>query len=270
MIKGIIKRIHLKISNYFKEKIMKKIKELIELVLVLFFMMVGNIIAQESSSVPTMINYQGFLTDETGTALNGNYQITFRLYDEASGENPWVWVETHNTVAVENGLFNVLLGSIDTLTAEDLAGERYLEIKVGAETEMTPRMRLASAAYSMRSDQAMHSESAEYASNIIIQGEPAFRFKRYWIGANMINADYATTFTTEDWAAAIVGFNAGWGDINEDDGHELWEVRMKKDYDEYWHIVVEAPTHSNHPDWTIDVMFVRMDLASMEGYSEED
>jgi hypothetical protein len=227
------------------------------------------VMGQDVSVVPTLINYQGFLTDENGQALTGSYQIAFRLYDEASGDNPWVWSETHNAVVVENGLFNVLLGSIDTLTAADLAGERYLEIKVGTETEMTPRMRLASVAYSMHADQAIQSQSAAYASNIIIQGGPAFRFKRYNLGADKINVDYPTTFSTQEWAAAIVGFNAGYGDINENGSNELWEVRMKKDTDEYWHIFVEAPTTS-HPDWIIDVMFVRIDLASMEGYSAED
>jgi hypothetical protein len=108
--------------------------------------------ASAQNTVPTMINYQGFLTDTSGQALNGSYMITFRLYDEASGDNPWVWSETHSAVVVENGLFNVLLGGVNALTAEHLNGQRYLEIKVGEEVELTPRMRLASTAYALQSD----------------------------------------------------------------------------------------------------------------------
>jgi hypothetical protein len=139
--------------NYIKEEIMKYIKESKVLILVFYLLIFGNTLAQENI-IPTMINYQGFLTDENGSALTGSYQITFRLYDEASGDNPWVWSEMHDAVVVENGLFNVLLGSIDTLSADDLAGERYLGIMVAGEVEMTPRMRLASVAYSLQSERA--------------------------------------------------------------------------------------------------------------------
>ena len=247
---------------------MKYIKGSMVLVLVFYLLIVGYTLAQENI-VPTMINYQGFLTDETGAALNGSYKITFALFSEPTGAASIVWEEVHDVINVENGLFNVLLGSLDTLTAADLAGERYLEIKVGDEVELTPRMRLASVAYSMHADQAMQSESAAYASNIIIQGGPAFRFKRYNFGIDKKSVDHKTAFKTAEWAAAIVGFNAGYGDITESGSHELWEVRMKNDTDGFWHIFADSPT-SQYPDWIIDVMFVRIDLASMEGYSAED
>jgi len=50
----------------------------------------GKVTGQDYN-VPKLINYQGYLTDQYGKALTGNYQITFRLYDEASGSNPLVW-----------------------------------------------------------------------------------------------------------------------------------------------------------------------------------
>jgi hypothetical protein len=109
--------------------------------------------------VPTMINYQGFLTDQSGTALTGAYQITFALYSDSSGAASIVWDETHNAVNIENGLFNVLLGSIDTLTADDLSGERYLGIRMAGEPEMTPRMRLASVAFSLQAEEANNAKT---------------------------------------------------------------------------------------------------------------
>ncbi len=130
---------------------MKKIKVLIS-GLVVLIILTSAVLGQ--NTVPTMINYQGFLTDPGGSALTGTYQIIFRIYDEASGNHPWLWHETHTAVSVENGLFNVLLGSIDTLSAEDISGDRFLAIKVENEVEMTPRMRLASAAYSLRAERA--------------------------------------------------------------------------------------------------------------------
>ena len=82
--------------------------------------------------------------------------------------------------------------------------------------------------------------------------------------------DLKTNYSTQDWAAAIVGFNAGYGDILEDHAGELWEVRMKMATDGFWYIVVDSRTHNDYPDWTVDVMFVRIELVgSMDGYELE-
>jgi hypothetical protein len=125
-----------------------------------------NGIAQDTTAIiPTMINYQGFLTDQNGMALTGSYQITFALYYDSSSTASIVWDETHDAVNVEAGLFNVLLGSNDTLTADDLSGERYLGIRVAGEPEMIPRMRLVSVAYSLNSENANYADSANYAQN---------------------------------------------------------------------------------------------------------
>jgi hypothetical protein len=135
-----------------------------KILLLLIGFMTINIFAQVN--VPTMINYQGFLTDQNGTVLNGPYVIWFRLYEDSTGFESIKWEEKHDAVFVKNGLFNVLLGSIDTLTAGDLAGERYLGIQVGTELEMTPRMRLASVAYSLRAEEANKAQEANYAHTL--------------------------------------------------------------------------------------------------------
>jgi len=124
---------------------------IISLILVDLFTM--NTVAQDSTStVPQMINYQGYLTDAAGQALTGSHQITFRLYEEPTGVASIKWEEIHTSLNVVDGLFNVLLGSINPLTPEHLDGKRYLEIKVGNEVEMTPRMQLGSAAYALQAD----------------------------------------------------------------------------------------------------------------------
>jgi len=55
---------------------------------------------EDDSYVPTVINYQGFLTDQNGVALNGSFQIRFSIYEQISGPNPWIWQETHSAVNV--------------------------------------------------------------------------------------------------------------------------------------------------------------------------
>jgi len=102
---------------------------------------------------PILVNYQGYLTGANGQALTGNQEITFLLYETLEGGLD-LWKETQ-TVTLENGLFNVLLGSADsTLAIEHLAGERFLGIQIGAEDELEPRMRLASVTHSVMATQA--------------------------------------------------------------------------------------------------------------------
>ena len=106
-----------------------------------------------SAQSPFLVNYQGFLTDADGKALIGEQQITFLLYEKLTGGEA-IWQETQ-TVTVENGLFNVLLGSADsTLSISHFTGERFLGIKIGVEDEMEPRMRLASVTHSLLATQA--------------------------------------------------------------------------------------------------------------------
>ena len=54
--------------------------------------------------VPTLIHYQGILTDQADTPVDVAVPITFRLYDEPVAGNE-LWAETHASVTIENGVF---------------------------------------------------------------------------------------------------------------------------------------------------------------------
>jgi hypothetical protein len=100
--------------------------------------------------IPEMINYQGYLTDDEGNPINGNLEMTFSVYEFDTGSSP-LWTETHSSVTVTDGLFNVLLGSINPINASHLTGRNsYLGIKVGSDPEMTPRQQIVSVAYAHR------------------------------------------------------------------------------------------------------------------------
>ena len=104
-------------------------------------------------AVPEMINYQGYLTDAGGNPMNGEVALTFRIYSEENS-GAVVWNESHAGVMVIDGVFNVVLGSFVPISSEILDGECYLGITVGTDSEMTPRMKLTSAAYSIRAGYA--------------------------------------------------------------------------------------------------------------------
>lgn len=101
------------------------------------------------AQVPQVINYQGMLTDAGGTALNGSFTIEFKIYDAATAGNV-LWTETQ-TVTVNAGLFDVLLGSVTPIPYTVFDGnDKFLSLKVGSDPEMTPRKRLVSVGYAFR------------------------------------------------------------------------------------------------------------------------
>ncbi len=102
---------------------------------------------QSQGPSATMISYQGRLTDADGVPLSGDYQMRFALYDVPTGGSP-CWSETQ-TVSVSDGLFNVLLGSTNSIDHSCLTGDVYLGIKVGDDFEMTPRELLTSVPYAV-------------------------------------------------------------------------------------------------------------------------
>ncbi|KPL20028.1 MAG: hypothetical protein AMJ92_00900 [candidate division Zixibacteria bacterium SM23_81] len=112
------------------------------------------------AEVPGLINYQGTLTDGGGVALDTTISITFSIYNDSTG-GIQVWTETQTAVEVDKGLFNVLLGRVnsiqDTVFTEP---ERWLGIQVGGDPELEPRQRIASVGYSYRAEEA---DTAVYA-----------------------------------------------------------------------------------------------------------
>ncbi|RLB86332.1 MAG: hypothetical protein DRH26_17430 [Deltaproteobacteria bacterium] len=102
-----------------------------------------------SADIPQTLNYQGNLTDNTGQPLSGTKQITFALYDVASGGTA-LWTETQ-TVTLKDGLFSVVLGSTKPLNADIFTGETFLGLKVESSAEMGPRQKLTSVAYALKS-----------------------------------------------------------------------------------------------------------------------
>ena len=94
------------------------------------------------------------LADSGGSPLNGSYSMSFRLYNVASGGSA-LWTETWlggNSVLVSSGLFNVMLGTLTPISQTVLSnsGGLWLGIMVEADTEMTPRVQLGSAPFSMQ------------------------------------------------------------------------------------------------------------------------
>jgi hypothetical protein len=100
------------------------------------------------SQVPPNLSYQGMLSGSGGDVVDdGIYVIHFKLYN-ATDPSTALWAETQN-VAVVNGVFNAILGSVNPLELP-FDEQYYLGIAIGNEDELSPRIALTSSAYSFR------------------------------------------------------------------------------------------------------------------------
>lgn len=93
--------------------------------------------------VPNIIKYSGTITDTSGNLIEGTKTLRIRLYTTFSGGSQ-VWSDIFANVTINNGAFNVLLGSGDALP-DSLAREMYLQVEIqkGDDWEvMLPRIRV--------------------------------------------------------------------------------------------------------------------------------
>lgn len=120
------------------------------------------------AQVPSLVSYQGRLDDSAGDPVaDGSYSVVFTVYDAGSGGNV-LWSETQSVTTV-NGLFSVLLGSVNPVVDSAFAGATtYLGIQVGVDPEMTPRTQISSAPY------AIHAGTADVATSVASAGSDWF------------------------------------------------------------------------------------------------
>jgi hypothetical protein len=140
-----------------------------------------------SAQIPHNISWQGILQDGSGNPLNGNYNLTVKLFDVASG-GAALWSETHSNIVIADGLVNLSLGSI-TPFGLDFNKQFWLEITVGSGTPL-PRIKLSSVPY------ALHSKTAESITGSITETDPVFSSSP---ASGILNPDIANWNTAHTW-----------------------------------------------------------------------
>jgi len=108
------------------------------------------LVQSAAAQIPQTMSYQGRLTDTGGNPVaNGNYSLTFRLYDVSSG-GAALWTETQASVPVNGAIFSVMLGSV-TPFGLPFDKQYWLGVSVQGGAELTPRTALSTSPYSIRS-----------------------------------------------------------------------------------------------------------------------
>jgi hypothetical protein len=111
--------------------------------------------------IPWQVNYQGYLTDDSGNPLSGDFVMLFTIWDSPAGGIE-LWSEEH-TLSVENGLFNVILGTLYHITPEIFApgNPRFLQLDVAGQP-LVPRTEITSVGFAYK---AVRADTADYAYN---------------------------------------------------------------------------------------------------------
>lgn len=134
-----------------------------------------------AQSVPPLMNFQGQVLAANGSPLaTGDYELTFQIFDASEG-GTLIWGPQaldgaggagHGPkIPVVQGYFNVMLGPVDTasrpLTGAFLGASRFLEIKVGTNSPISPRQQILSAPYALNTANAAN---AANAANVLAGG----------------------------------------------------------------------------------------------------
>ncbi len=128
--------------------------------------LIGLGLVVQASASPGLINFQGRLTDSGGTPVTTTATLTVRIFSTETGGTA-EWAETHPSVAVQEGIYNVLLGSVQSFPADLFLNDgRWFEVEVNGEI-LTPRQRMTSVAYALEAD---HAGSADEAVTVIANG----------------------------------------------------------------------------------------------------
>lgn len=144
------------------------------------------------AALPSLINYQGRLSDSLNAPLTGQYDFRFRLYDDAAKTTLLWGPEEYLNESVSNGYFSVPLGSVESFSAAglDFTDQYWLTIQIKENSsgtwddETDPPVAFSANAYSLNAEK-VESASGFVAVGGTIQG-----------GAALVGAELALSVNT--------------------------------------------------------------------------
>jgi hypothetical protein len=126
-----------------------------------------------AAAISENISYQGVLRDNVGNPVpDGSYDVTFKLHQTPVSPS-WVWQETR-TVTVEDGVFNAILGTTNSLLGVNFSLPYWLSISIEGEPELSPRTEVTSVPYAFEAAVAESARSGGYDSDWVISGDDIY------------------------------------------------------------------------------------------------
>lgn len=186
-------------------------------------LMVAVLVVPLSGEVPSLMNYQGRLTDASGDPVpDSNYTMIFTIYRDSTGSVP-IWTETQDGVPVQDGFFTVLLGSVNPIPRSAFGRIRWLGIQIPPDPEFEPLMPIVSvgnAFYSTYADTAVYSVHSSPDGDWEIEGDTVYRLTgRVGIGTSNPRAklevapsdSYGVFIGNADFAGLRIGNQSRYG-----------------------------------------------------------
>jgi hypothetical protein len=143
------------------------VKLQISIIKILFLVCVVFGTSEHCYALPeSTLNYQGRLTNRAGNIVSdGYYGVRFSIYDSENAINS-LWTETKN-VYTRNGIFSTVLGTENRINIAFNDSMYYLGIKVGADSEMSPRIRIGASPFAINSMKLDGMEAGTGANNVL-------------------------------------------------------------------------------------------------------
>lgn len=147
----------------------------------LFLLLLALAACPTMASVPSQVSYQGRLTDNGGLPLTDTVSLKFSIYNSPGGGIA-LWTETQPAVAVTDGIFHVLLGSVTPLSEAvfdvNTIPDRYLGVAVDGAPDLQPLQRFVAVPYAFRV------ETVDDATGGVIDGKLTVGTSNLNTGAN--------------------------------------------------------------------------------------
>jgi len=171
-----------------------------------------------TADVPQYVSYQGRLTDSSGAPVGGSFRLSFQIFEGQTSTVP-LWAE-EQTVDVVDGVFSVLLGSVEPLgdVVFKSGSTVWLEVASADLVERAPqRFPIVTVPFAYFAGRADTSRYAAYIrdncvnSGKIVDGSIAL----IDLGQNGASEGQILKWTATGWAVAndSVGQTSGGGDI---------------------------------------------------------
>jgi hypothetical protein len=105
------------------------------------------------AAVPSLINYQGLLTDINGNVVSSTKTVSVSIHDAATNGTQ-LYTESIGSVTVQNGIYSFQFGSGPTFTTTLATGsQHWLQVTLDGIAQ-TPRERLVSVPFAMKAVEA--------------------------------------------------------------------------------------------------------------------
>lgn len=131
-----------------------------------------------------LLFYQGILSDGEGIPIEGEMEMTFRIYQEPSGGTP-LWEESQRITLTE-GLYTAELGKSSSISPEVFQRQTlYLEIQASGDSPMTPRMGIYSVPFAQQASVATTALSVDDSitlPRLVINDLEVINEQGEWIG----------------------------------------------------------------------------------------